>query len=515
MSRNVILRNTLFSYGRTFVAAAMGIFTSRWLLADLGASDYGLCGVVGSLLIVIDFLQNTIGQGSDRFLAYAIGGRDFEKVKDWFNTACNLFVVVPLLIAPLGFIMGELVVRYMLKIPDGRMNAALWVMRFSILSIVISFSTSVYRSMLLAKQYIHFVSMVSLLRNAGLFLIAFMLQYLPDDHLIFYAGLSALTVLGMNMVYVCVCRRMCLEARIDFNRWWNVARIKSFFSFSGWISFGSLGTVIRTSGIGVLLNWMAGASANAGLSVAHTLSSQMQTLSQSFLMAVSPEVARRAGAGEREAMILLARRSMKLGMLLFLLVGVPLFCECETVLNVWLVEVPPYATFLARIAIVEAFLCKFAFGHRMCFNALGRVRGRNIIEFSFLTTTVLVLGLSYFAVRSIEIAFVCSALVWVVYVFANVLLGERSFGWKTKDFLAKLFFPVIFMSLFGLAIHAIFIARIAPSILRVFLTVLLIDSLLVVLAYVVLLEAPDRHYLKAKIFRRIGLRTDRMMQDCK
>ena len=502
MAKNIIIRNTLFSYGRTFIAAAMGVFTSRWLLADLGASDYGLCGVVGSLLIVIDFLQNTIGQGSDRYLAYAIGGRDPENVKDWFNTACNLFVAAPLLLAPLGVIIGELAVRYVLHIPDGRLNAALWVMRFSILSIVISFSASVYRSMLLAKQYIHFVTMVSLVRNVGLFGIAFILQYLPGDHLIFYAGLCAFTVLCMNGVYVFVCRKLCAEARIDLGRWWAWKRIKAFFAFSGWVSFGSIGTVVRSSGVGVLLNWMGGTSANASLSIAHTLSSQMQTLAQSFLIAVSPEVARRAGAGEYAAMISLAQRSMKLGMLLFLVVGVPLFCECETVLNIWLVNPPPNASFMVRIVIVEVFLGKFVFGHRMCFNALGLVKGRNIIEFCLLTMTVLVLGAVYFMTHSIRISFICSAGVWLLYVLANVVLGEYCFGWRLSDFFLKFFMPVSLMFVLGVGVFVALCAYFERTILRVPLTVVVINLFLVTFAYVFLLCKEERDYVKKEIRRR-------------
>lgn len=505
MARSVILRNTLFSYGRTFVAAVLGIFTSRWLLADLGASDYGLCGVVGSLLIVIDFLQNTIGQGSDRYLAFAIGGRDCENIKNWFNTACNLFVVAPLFLAPIGVVVGELAIRYLLDIPDGRVGAALWVMRFSILSISISFSASVYRSMLLAKQYIHFVTTVSLVRNIGVFIIAFLLEYLPGDHLIIYAALCSFTIFLMNAVYVVVCRKMCDEARVDFSRWWDFNRLKSFFSFSGWISLGSLGTVIRTSGIGVLLNWMGGTTANAGLSIAHTLSSQMQTLAQSFLMAVSPEVSRRAGAGEHGAMLLLAKRSIKLGMLLFLLVAVPLFCEVDTVLDIWLVKVPPYSSFMVRITIIEVLLCKFVFGHRMCFNALGRVRGRNIIEVCLLSTTVLVLGLAYYFTHSIMRSFIFSASVWLIYVFANVMLGEKTFGWKTKEYLIKLFLPVMIMFVSGVTIFSFCSICMNQTIYRVVVVTVLSDIFLVASAYLFLFDDLEKIYVAQAIKNKLRI----------
>ena len=66
-----VLRNTIFSYGRTLISAALTLFSSRWVLADLGASDYGIYGLAGGLLFFVSFISSILSQGTSRYLAYA------------------------------------------------------------------------------------------------------------------------------------------------------------------------------------------------------------------------------------------------------------------------------------------------------------------------------------------------------------------------------------------------------------------------------------------------------------
>ena len=51
-----IVLNTIASYGRSMFSAVCGIFSARWVLMALGKEDYGLFGLVGSLVIFITFL---------------------------------------------------------------------------------------------------------------------------------------------------------------------------------------------------------------------------------------------------------------------------------------------------------------------------------------------------------------------------------------------------------------------------------------------------------------------------
>ena len=50
-NRRIIL-NIVATYGRRVDALVCGLFISRWVLAALGKTDFGLYGVVGGMMVI-------------------------------------------------------------------------------------------------------------------------------------------------------------------------------------------------------------------------------------------------------------------------------------------------------------------------------------------------------------------------------------------------------------------------------------------------------------------------------
>ena len=57
-----ILLNIVATYGRSLYALVCGLFISRWVLAALGKTDFGLYGVAGGMM-AIEVLAGTMRQG--------------------------------------------------------------------------------------------------------------------------------------------------------------------------------------------------------------------------------------------------------------------------------------------------------------------------------------------------------------------------------------------------------------------------------------------------------------------
>ena len=55
--------NAMATYGRTLLRMGLGLFSSRWVLESLGEVDYGLMGVVGSLIVLATFLNTVVDRG--------------------------------------------------------------------------------------------------------------------------------------------------------------------------------------------------------------------------------------------------------------------------------------------------------------------------------------------------------------------------------------------------------------------------------------------------------------------
>ena len=111
-----ILINTIATYGRTLLAVFLGLFSSRWVLEALGEIDYGLMGVVGSVLVFITLFNALTTAANARYFAFSIGQKDIEMTRKWFNSALSISLLLPSILLIVGLIAGEYVIRYFLKV---------------------------------------------------------------------------------------------------------------------------------------------------------------------------------------------------------------------------------------------------------------------------------------------------------------------------------------------------------------------------------------------------------------
>ena len=108
-----IIINTLATYGRSLFGLLVGLFSVRWILEALGQTDYGLYGVIGSIVMLMRFLNQGMSVGVARFYAYSIGRgcnlsaeEATDDLKRWFSTALGIHIVLPLLLIIIDYPIG-------------------------------------------------------------------------------------------------------------------------------------------------------------------------------------------------------------------------------------------------------------------------------------------------------------------------------------------------------------------------------------------------------------------------
>ena len=197
-----IFLNTAASYLQSLVGLVLALFSARWLLMALGQEDYGLFGVVGSTILLMTIMTGGLSFGITRFYAFSIGeeknSTDDEANDDlmrWFNAALSIHIVLPVLVLLVGVPLGEYAIHNWLTIPGNRLDASIWVFRFSMVMTFGSVFGVPFVSMLMAHQHIYVVSATSVLRSLCTFLIAFGMLHVAGDRLIAYAFCMS----GMNL----------------------------------------------------------------------------------------------------------------------------------------------------------------------------------------------------------------------------------------------------------------------------------------------------------------------------
>ena len=100
----------------------VSLYTSRVVLKVLGVSDYGLYNVIGGVVASFSMLGSALTVGTQRFLTYAMGERNEDKLKRTFSIAFGLHVYLVLIILVLAETIGLWFVCYKMNIPDGRIG---------------------------------------------------------------------------------------------------------------------------------------------------------------------------------------------------------------------------------------------------------------------------------------------------------------------------------------------------------------------------------------------------------
>ena len=65
-----IAQNTIMLYIRMLLIIVVTLYTSRIILNTLGVEDYGIYNVVSGVIVMLSFLNSSLGGAGARFIAF-------------------------------------------------------------------------------------------------------------------------------------------------------------------------------------------------------------------------------------------------------------------------------------------------------------------------------------------------------------------------------------------------------------------------------------------------------------
>ena len=89
-----VIKNTGFLYVKMGITMFVSLYTTRLILASLGASDFGIFNVVGGAIGLLGFLNSTLANATQRFMSYAEGEGVLENKKRIFNISISLHIII-------------------------------------------------------------------------------------------------------------------------------------------------------------------------------------------------------------------------------------------------------------------------------------------------------------------------------------------------------------------------------------------------------------------------------------
>lgn len=418
-----ILKNTGYLYIQQILVLLVSLYTVRVVLKTLGVEDYGIYNVVGGVVSMFGFLQGMLVGAIQRFFAYEIGRKNFERLNQYFNTCLWCFAIIAIVVVLLAETVGLWFVNTQLVIPDNRIHAAQWVYHMAVLSFVFNLLMTPFNSIIIARERMKVYAFVGMADVILKLLIVFVLTLFTFDKLQLYSILLCLLSLIHALFYVIYSRIKFPETKII--GYCNRGMMKEVMSYSGWSFFGALSSVLRSQGLNMLINMFYNPVVNAARGIAYQVNSVVNMFVANFSTAFRPQITKQYAAGERDSMMQLVFRSTRMCYYLVLFFFVPITLEAHYILQLWLGEVPEYTVIFVRLVLLIALVESVGNPIMAAIQATGNIKWYQIVVGSLL---LLNLPISYVLLRlgyPPQSTMVAGAVIALVSHFARILFMRK------------------------------------------------------------------------------------------
>lgn len=376
---NRIIINTLAQYIRTIFNMVLSLYSTRLILDILGIEDYGLFTLIAGVVSLLNFITNALVSSTQRFLSIAQGQGNIIFLKNIFNNSLLLHICISLLVIIVLELLTPLWFNGFLNIPDGRMFAAKVVYQQVLAMLVITFISSPFRALLVSHENIVYTSLVDMFDGVLKVVLVILLSFMPFDKLILY-GCAMLILRLANFfayaIYDYIKYEECIfSLKFKFDRNY----IKQLSAFTGWTMFGTSCIIFRNQGITIIINKTMGAAVNAAYGVGYQIAGMIGFVSNSLSAAIDPQLMKAEGGNDRNKMMYLARFQSKFSYFLFSMFAIPCMFEAQSLLEIWLKEVPEYASLFAIMFLGSQMVDQLTIGLSSANKAVGNIKIFTII----------------------------------------------------------------------------------------------------------------------------------------
>lgn len=384
-----IAKNTIFLYIRMLLIMAVTLYTSRVVLDKLGVEDYGLYNAVYGVVGMLSFITGTLSFGISRFITFELGAGNREKLKLTFSTAlCANLVIAGILLVLLETI-GLWFVHNKLVIASDRFDAATNVYQLSLVTMVFQLVQIPYMSGIIAHEKMNAYAYVSIFEAVGRLAVCYMISIGPFDKLVNYTVFLVLVQAITSFLYMLYSRYHFDESRFSLKFDKNI--LKNILSFSGWNIAANMSETFKLQGVIVLINVFFQPAVVAAQAVANQIAGGVMQFVNNFRIAIDPQIIKLYAAGDYEESKRLTLNSAVYTFDLILILVLPCFFTMNTILDLWLVDVPEYCVVFAQWAILQRIASSVGGALFTPLVAAGKIKKNSIYALLFCITQLVLL----------------------------------------------------------------------------------------------------------------------------
>ncbi len=502
-----IAKNTLFLYFRMLLIMIVTLYTSRVILQVLGATDFGIYNVVGGVVTMLAFFNSSLSTATQRYLNFEMGKGNENNLQKIFSMSFIGFCIIAVITVILAETLGLWFVYNKLTIPTERMNAAIMVYHFSVMTFVVSILMIPYNATIIAREKMSIYAYISIIEVILKLLLVFLLQELSYDKLVIYGLMMFFVSCSIVFFYRYYCLKNFYECKLLWI--WDKNLLKGLFSFSGWMLSGTITNMLSTQGINILINMYFGPTMNAARAIAMQVNGAVSSFSANFMTAVRPQIIKSYAEGDLIYMYKLVFSASKISFFLLFIFILPILQNTDEILSLWLKDVPSFAILFTKLILVD-LLINSAYGPiAYVSQASGKIRDYQLVISICFLSILIFSWIAYKLGYSVETSFYIAIIIDIIGLFLRLLVLSHISNFPVYSYFIKVIFPVL--CVFGVSLsmlHIVFLNFFINGIIGLFLRSLLCFTISICsILFIGLNQNEKRLLIKgfSNIFNRIKL----------
>lgn len=480
----------------------VSLITTRIVLKVLGVVDYGIFNVVAGFVSMFAFLNTSMSNGIQRFYNFRLGANDESSIKDVYNTALQIQGLLAIIIFILLETIGVWYMNTQMVIPFERMDTAMWVFQFSVLSMMFVILQIPYSAAIMAYERMDYYAYVSIFDVVSKLLIAFMLMKTSHDRLFLY-GLLNLVVSAISFILY-LTYSLSHFKYLQFKNKYYKEYFTPMLSFSGWNIFGSFAYMIKGQGLNMLLNIFFGPAVNAARGVSNMIMSAIQGFQGNIVVAFRPQLVKSYSAGDHIRVKNLFYSLSKVSFLMLAMLSIPVIMELDYILKLWLGEVvPAYTKSFTILVLVNMLISSLNTPVSQVVHATGKMRNYQI------ATSIVICGILPVSWILLKMGFnpnsvyVSSLLMTILnQIICNIYL-RKIFPYSLLEYFKQVIIPCLLFVILAIVMPLAIVLLYSSSFIRLFFVGLSSVISSCIIAYIFVLNQSEKSIVLNLIRRKI------------
>ncbi|MBO5864557.1 MAG: lipopolysaccharide biosynthesis protein [Bacteroidaceae bacterium] len=498
-----IAKNTMLLYIRMGVMMIISFFTARITLEALGVVDYGINNVVGGLVAMFSIISGSLSASVSRFMTFGLGKGDDKELNIIFSTSINIHIILAVIIVIAIETIGIWFLNNKMVIPTERLYAAHWILQSSTFMFAIGLLSVPYNATIVAHEKMGVYAYFTLFDAISKLAVIFAIKYYGGDKLILLAIISLIPSLIKQFYFWQYSKRNFKEC--TYHAIWNKRVFKEMFGFAGWNFIGASSAQMKNQGVNIVINMFTNPAVNAARGIAMQVNSIIGEFAGNFMYAISPQITKEFAANNFNRMHKLIFNGTRFTYYLFLLLSVPIFFEVETILYIWLGQVPEHTVLFTRLIIVLSLAEIISNTLITAQLATGKIRNYQIVvggtQMLNLPISYIFLRLGYFPEITVVIAIIISQICF----YERLLFLRKMVNLPSLRYFKEVYLKLILVTALSAIVPAIVYSAIENPTIRFFATCATSLAATISVIYAVGLKKEERsiaiRYIK-KIVRK-------------